>query len=109
MGIRHCVAVLAAALFSASSALAADQCPPLKIMASVDMVPGNHGRVLVHMNVAGRKVYFVLATAVPMTSINSGLADELGLPREHSPINFVDLSGGVWTHWPLFRHSASDG
>ena len=84
-----------AAALGAGPALAVDECPPLKIMASVDMVPGKHGRVLVPMNVAGRQVYFVLATAVPMTSINSGLADELGLPREHSPINFVDLSGGV--------------
>jgi hypothetical protein len=59
------------------------------------MVPGKNGRVLVPMNVAGRQVYFVLATAVPMTSINSGLADELGLPREHSSIKFVGLSGEV--------------
>ncbi|MDE1986531.1 MAG: aspartyl protease family protein [Alphaproteobacteria bacterium] len=64
-------------------------------MASVDMVPLKNGRVMVPVNVAGREVYFVLATAVPMTSIDAALVDQLNVPREHSRVKFVGLSGEV--------------
>lgn len=76
-------------------ALAADQCPPLKVMASVDMVALRNGVVMIPVTVAGQQKYFVLATGLPYTSINGELADQLAAPRRHSPIKFVGLDGQV--------------
>ena len=95
MRIRQCVAVLAAAFFCASSALAADQCPPLKIKASVDIVPLKNGRFMIPVSVAGHPAYFVVATANPLSSISSAVAEEYKFPREHSHVNFVGLAGQV--------------
>ena len=95
MGYWRCAAALAVVLFCLTPALAESQCPPLKFMASVDMVPTKYGRVLVPVNVGDRQEYFILATAAPMTSISAQLAEELKAPREHSRVKFVGLSGQV--------------
>jgi hypothetical protein len=94
MGHRHVLAAFVVSL-GTTSALAADQCPPLKVMASVDMVPLKNGRFMVPVSVAGHQEYFVVATANPLSSVSSSLADEFKLPRGHSGMNFVDMSGQV--------------
>jgi hypothetical protein len=92
----HRFAVLVcAAVLSVSSAFAAEECPPLKLVASVGMLPLKSGRVAIPVKVAGEEQYFVLATAVPMTSINRRYAEAKGFPREHSNVKFVDLGGEV--------------
>jgi hypothetical protein len=93
--ISRYLAVFAVAFACVSSALAADQCPPLKIMASVDMVPLKNGRFMIPVSVAGHPAYFVVATANPVSSITSAVAEEYKLPREHSGVKFVGLAGQV--------------
>lgn len=95
MMIRRFAIVLAVAGLGVAAARAESQCSPLKFMASVDMVSTKYGRVLVPVSVADRREYFILATAAPLTSISAKLVEELNVPREHSRVKFVGLSGQV--------------
>lgn len=75
--------------------LADQQCPPLRVAASVEMISMPSGRVVVPMTVAGEKHYFWIGTATPYTSITASVARAHEFPREHSNIRFVDTNGDV--------------
>ena len=77
-------------------AWADEQCPPLRVVASVDMITMPGGRVVVPMMIAGETHYLFLGTAVPYTSITASFAIAHKFPREHSNINFVDITGEVY-------------
>lgn len=84
---------ITAATLGTCPALAADECPPLKVMASVDMVPAKDGRMMAPVTVAGQPEYFIVSTSNPLSSIAPALADQLKLVREHSRVTFVGMNG----------------
>ena len=83
----------AAAAALMTSAMA-DQCPPLKVMASVDMIV-EHGRILVPVTVDGENVYFTLGTAAPYSGISAAYAEAHHFPKRHSNVSFIGLNGEV--------------
>ncbi len=77
-------------------AQAGEQCPPLRVAASVAMITMPSGRVVVPMNVAGETHYFWISTATPYSSITASVAKAHQFPSEHSNIKFVDLNGQIY-------------
>jgi len=88
-------ALLLAAALSVSASYAAEDCAPLKVLASVDMVPLKSGRIAVPVTVGGQPTYFILATAVPMSSIREQIVAQNHYTSEHSAVKFVDLAGNT--------------
>lgn len=72
----------------------ADECGPLKMVASVDMIV-ERGKALVPVTVAGEQVYFAVSTATPYSGISAHYAESHNFPRRHSDVNFVGIGGEV--------------
>jgi hypothetical protein len=81
------------AAFAAAAPAAAEDCPPLHIIATLDIVPTPGGRVLVPATVGGEERYLVLGTASPMSSVTPELADSLHLAPERLGVRFIDIAG----------------
>ncbi len=87
-------AVLVAACLSTGAAMAADDCKPQRIVASVDLVPSADGRELfVPVKINGTPKLMLLDTGAVMAEIMPGVADELHLTREKGNLELVDLGG----------------
>lgn len=86
----------ACALLAATSfpAAAADQCPPLRIAASVNMIV-ERGQILVPVTLGDEQVYFAVGTAQPYSAISASYAEAHKFTRIHSDVSFVGLSGEV--------------
>jgi len=95
----------AAAAALMTSAMA-DQCPPLKVMASVDMIV-EHGRILVPVTVDGENVYFTLGTAAPYSGISAAYAEAHHFPKRHSNVSFIGLNGEVANTMAMAPSSSS--
>ena len=97
MAKRICILV---ALFAAVAfpALAEEQCPPLKVLTSIDLMMPKNGMVGVPVTVAGEKTFFILDTAAPQSRISAELAKKLNLPLEHSGrVTLVNARGNIST------------
>jgi len=88
----HLALCVLSMLAGVAAAHAAD-CPPPRILASVELVRQKNGTVLVPVTVAGTARYFSLGTASPMSTITPALASELGLVREHSGVTMINTAG----------------
>ena len=88
----HLALCVLSILAGVAAAHAAD-CPPPRILASVELVRQKNGTVLVPVTVAGTARYFSLGTASPMSTITPALASELGLVREHSGVTMINTAG----------------
>jgi hypothetical protein len=95
MSWKACLCALAAvAAWSVYPALADDQCPPLKVMASFNLTFTKNGTPLVPVTVNGHQVNFVLGTNIAVTSISFRFAQELDLHREYMTHTRFVTSGG---------------
>jgi len=75
-------------------AAAAEQCQPLKIVASVNMIV-ERGRILIPVTVGDEQIYFTVGTAQPYSAISASYAEAHKFTRIHSDVSFVNLSGEV--------------
>jgi predicted aspartyl protease len=75
-------------------AAAAEQCPPLKILASVAFIPSADGRTAyVPVEIAGSPKLLVLDSGSEGTIISQKVADELGLKTHQTETDMYGLSG----------------
>ena len=91
--IKHICFLFALIVAAAVPALANEQCPPLKILSSIDLTMAPNGIVTVPVTVAGEKTFFVLDTATSQSRISAELVDKLHLVREHSRVTLVNTRG----------------
>lgn len=92
----------------------AEDCPPLTLITSVDLVPSENGReVFVPVTIAGADKLMLLDTGGAISELMSDAVDELKLPRRHGNVALYDISGhfsSEFTHgaFQLGRLTAND-
>lgn len=75
-------------------AIAEDQCPPLKMLTSIDLVPSDSGRrEYVPVEIAGVQKWMVLDLGAEISMLSSAAANELKLNPHHGYTKLYGLSG----------------
>jgi predicted aspartyl protease len=98
---RHARVLLASAFLSTvlSVGANADECGPLKIIASVDMkTEPPDPRFYVPVALQGQQKYMLLDTGGGLSEITQGTVDSLGLSTHKSTIREFDVSGNYVDH-----------
>jgi predicted aspartyl protease len=92
MKTRFYIAALAMVL--AQSALADEQCAPLKMVASVDLIPSDSGRrEFVPVEIAGVQKQMILDLGAEVSVLTAKAADELKLKTRKGYMKLYGLSG----------------
>lgn len=92
------VAFCGVAVLSASRANAADDCPPLKLVNSVDLQTGPARlRYLVPVTINGAPKLFLLDTGGDITQVTAATTSQLNLPLRDSTIKMLGGNGGAST------------
>jgi predicted aspartyl protease len=74
-------------------AVAADSCPPLKIVTSVAMEPGHDDRPYVPVKIDGHPEYMLIDTGSSFTGVTETISSDLRLDKRHSRVQFVGVGG----------------
>jgi hypothetical protein len=77
----------------AAPSAAADSCPPLKRLTTLELTPLRSGVVTVPVTFGNETFPFVLDTSAGQSRISTALAQRLHIPREHSSVTLVNGKG----------------
>jgi predicted aspartyl protease len=82
-----------ALLAGAGSAAAAENCPPLVMITSVDLQIGSDGRIYVPTTINGAKKSMLVDTGGFFTEITQPVSEELKLAPRHTRLEIVGVAG----------------
>lgn len=91
--MRTTIIGLTCALTMTVPALADEQCPPLKIVSTVDVKTPNNAAAQVPVSISGQAFLFRLSTNGAQSSISGAAADKLKLMRRDSPVAQLNTQG----------------
>lgn len=89
---RMCAAALT--LLFGTNGFAADQCPPLTLLTSIDLTASEDGRAeFVPVEIAGVPKLMLLDLGAEISTLSAQVAEELKLPVRKSGVELYDLTG----------------
>lgn len=91
--MRITALTIACTLAATAAALAEDQCPPLKRVASINLMLPRNGPALVPVSIGGQSLTFRLSTAAAQSAISTAAADRLQLARRNSAVTILNGRG----------------